>query len=239
MGLDNNDIISANVLLEKQNQLYIMIDKRAKESGLYREGEFEPIYDGVYCKDAKKYLNSKIRIMWVLKEPYDDENDDGEPCGGGWNYFDCFEPSKSPWKIRTWKNMIYTTYGILNNLKYEDMETIEDNPEMADVLLEIACINLSKMPGHTTTDSSLLPTYYETWKDILKQQMDLYSPQVIIFANTFDYFKEDLFKGEILEPVDSITQVYKKDGVRYIDAYHPQCRIKRGTYVNSIINCLL
>jgi hypothetical protein len=236
---ENNIFDAANELLEKQNQIYNKIDERAKEAGLYRDGDLEPIYDGVYYKDAKKYLNSKMRIMWVLKEPYDDEYDDGEPCGGGWNYFDCFEPSQSPWKIRTWKNMIYTTYGILNNMQYEEMEIIEDNPEMADVLLEIACINLSKMPGHTTTDSSLLPVYYGTWKDILKQQIDLYSPQVIIFGNTFEYFKEDLFSGETLEPVDNITQVYKKNGVKYIDAYHPQCRIKRETYVNSIINSVL
>lgn len=230
---------AGNELLGKQNHLYAMIDKRAKEAGVYRKGDFEPIYDGVYYKDAKKYLNSKIRIMWVLKEPYDDEYDDGEPCGGGWNYFDCLEPKTSPWKIRTWKNMIYTTYGILNNMKYEEMDSIEDHPEMADVLLEIACINLSKMPGHTTTDSSLLPIYYGIWKDILKQQMDLYSPQVVIFGNTFEYFKEDLFRGKTLVPVDSITQVYEKDGVKYIDAYHPQCRIKREAYINSVINCAL
>lgn len=239
LRIDNRLSDAANELLEKQNQLYVMIDKRAKEAGLYRKGDYEPIYDGIYYKDVKKYLNSKVRIMWVLKEPYDDEYDDGEPCGGGWNYFDCLESNASPWKNRTWKNMIYTTFGILNNMKYEEMDSIEEHPEMADVLLEIACINLSKMPGHTTTDSSLLPIYYETWKDILKQQMDLYSPQVVIFGNTFEFFKEDLFKGEILEPVNSITQIYEKNGVKYMDAYHPQCRIKRETYVNSIIKCAL
>ena len=47
---------AGNELLGKQNHLYAMIDKRAKEAGLYRKGDFEPIYDGVYYKDAKKYL---------------------------------------------------------------------------------------------------------------------------------------------------------------------------------------
>ena len=232
---------AASKLLEAQKQIQNRIDERAKEVGLYREGDYEPIYDGIYYKDAGLYLNSKMRIMWVLKEPYDDEYEDGEPCGGGWNYFDCFEPELSPWKIRTWKNMIYTTYGILNGQNMIDMFYIEDKPEMADVLKQIACINLSKMPGHTTTDNSLLPQYYETWKDILLDQIKLYAPQVIVFGNTFQFFKEDLFKGSIITPklIDGITQLYIKDGIKYIDAYHPQCRISRDKYVDSIVNCIL
>lgn len=224
-------------LLRKQEAIHRKIREHAVKVGLFREGDFEPIYDGIYIKDAGRYLNSNVHVMWVLKEAYDDEYDDGEPCGGGWNYFDCLEPNQTPWKIRTWRNMIYASYGIIHNVTMENMNGL-DVEDMADVLLEIVCINLSKMPGHTTTEASLLAGYYETWKDILNEQIALYNPQVVIFGNTFPYFKDDLLNSGKVEhtPKDDISQVYIKDGVKYIDAYHPQSRISRAKYVDSIIN---
>ena len=224
-------------LLRKQEAIHRKIREHAVEVGLFREGDFEPIYDGIYIKDAGRYLNSNVRVMWVLKEAYDDEYDDGEPCGGGWNYFDCLEPNQAPWKIRTWRNMIYASYGIIHNVTMDNMNGL-DLEDLSDVLLEIACINLSKMPGHTTTEASLLAGYYETWKDILNEQIALYNPQVVIFGNTFPYFKDDLLNSGKVEhtPKDDISQVYIKDGVKYIDAYHPQSRISRAKYVDSIIN---
>jgi len=64
-----------------------------------KEGDFiEPIYDGVY--DVEKYLASSPRIMWILKEPYDDFTSEGKPTGGGWAIYDCFTPEKA-WKCKT------------------------------------------------------------------------------------------------------------------------------------------
>jgi hypothetical protein len=47
-------------------------------------GKTHPIHDGV--ADLEGYLASSPRIMWILKEPYDDFNENGEPVGGGWSY---------------------------------------------------------------------------------------------------------------------------------------------------------
>lgn len=35
--------------------------------------------------NPKIYAVVKPRIAWVLKEPYDDFDEQGNPCGGGWS----------------------------------------------------------------------------------------------------------------------------------------------------------
>src|SRR5690606_29815156 len=94
------------------------------------------IYDGVMKPDL--YFNNKIRLAWMLKEPYDEE--DG--TGGGWNYFDMFPEGQNLYEVQfnrghktTWHPMIYISYSIFNNFqKWEEMEYIRDKNEMCDVV---------------------------------------------------------------------------------------------------------
>lgn len=55
---------------EKQNEIDVEISENAEESGL--NYEFEPMPDGI-C-DISAYLDAKVKIMWVLKEPYIKDN---------------------------------------------------------------------------------------------------------------------------------------------------------------------
>ena len=70
----------------------------------------DAIPDGVYS--AERYLKARKRIMWVLKEPYDEISELGYPCGGGWQVSEAFD-APGAWKNPTWQSMIYATYGIL------------------------------------------------------------------------------------------------------------------------------
>ncbi len=47
----------------------------------------EPIIDGIV--DISGYLQSKPKILWILKEPYDDE-EGGIASGGGWHFANNF-----------------------------------------------------------------------------------------------------------------------------------------------------
>ena len=197
--------------------------------------ELEPIPDGIY--DAKKYLSSSPRIMWILKEPYDDLNSAGRPCGGGWSLYEAYD-NEDAWKNPTWQPMIYTSYGILNKLKWEDMNYIRDDKSMVDVLKQIAYINISKMPALKISNDSDLYTYYNIWRLILLNQIKVYDPQIIVFGNTFKFFKDDLI-GNSVEPIkkiDGVVHIYKRENTLLFDAYHPNQKIiDRGLYVNSII----
>jgi hypothetical protein len=117
------------------------------------------------------------------------------------------------------------------------MNTIRKEPEISEVLTRIAWINVNKMPSLTHTRSKPLSNEYALWKNILLKQINEYVPEIIIFGNTFHYFRNDILDS-------TVTTIYKKTSLDYfiknnqlfIDAYHPsQMTIKRKIYVNEII----
>ena len=53
----------------RQDELQEEMRSRAIELG-YNPENVEPVYDGVV--DIERYLKSSPRVMWILKEAYDD-----------------------------------------------------------------------------------------------------------------------------------------------------------------------
>jgi hypothetical protein len=230
-----NIMLTKERLEKAQKDLSIKINMRAKELGLSNE-RILPVTDGVAC--IPDYLEASHRVMWVLKEPW--EKEENGKLRGGWDIWDAWEDIEKPWRIPTWKRMIYISHGILNGKTWFEMDDIRDDPKMQEVLNKIAYINISKMPANTTTNYKDLQAHYKIWRDILMEQIHVYTPDIIIFGNTFDFFKEDLV-GKDTEPnirEDGFIHVYKKGNTKYFDAYHPNNRIKGMTdelYVNTII----
>ncbi|MBO4720456.1 MAG: hypothetical protein J5658_11360 [Prevotella sp.] len=230
--------MDAKTLKELQAGMSERINGRAKELGLVND-KSEPVTDGVM--DIDEYLKSSPRIMWVLKEPWDDIDENGIPCGGGWDMSEVFEKDDA-WKNRTWQPIIYASYGITNRCLWKDMDWIRDDTRMANVLKKIAYINVSKMPGYTKSDGEKIRSAYSNWRDVLLEQIKMYEPQIIIFGYTFELFKNDLM-GMDTEPIyreDGVIHVYEKDGAKLLDVYHPNQRIiSRELYIDSIIKqCL-
>ena len=58
----------------EQRRLQEKIQSVAEQTGLATEKVW-PIYDGV--ADVSAYVNSTPKIMWLLKEPYDDFDEEG------------------------------------------------------------------------------------------------------------------------------------------------------------------
>ena len=230
--------MTINELKAAQANIKNKIELWAEQNSLITP-EVGPIPDGIY--DAERYLSSYPRIMWILKEPYDDFTADGKPYGGGWSLYEAYD-NEEAWKNPTWQPMIYVSYGILNQQRWEDMDWIRDNKTMVDVLKQIAYINISKMPALKYSNDSDLYNYYSIWRPILFEQIDMYDPHILIFGNTFKYFKNDLI-GNSVEPIkriDGVVHIYEKGNIKIFDAYHPNQKIiSRDIYVNSIIeNCI-
>jgi len=224
--------------LEKEQKLideyvYRFCDKKTTET--------QPIYDGVV--NAEKYLTkSKYRICWVLKEPYDEDGG----TGGGWslsgdilNQEDLYKniiKKNSP----TWQPMIYVTYSILNDLiPYNSMDWIRDDPEMAQCLNHIALININKMPADRRSNDADIAVKYEYWKPILHWQLKQYDPQIIIFGNTFQHFREDLNISEKDLHITDTVHYIVRDKKLYAHAYHPaQTQISKKEYVQGLITVI-
>lgn len=233
-------ILNAEDLELAQSRLNRRIEDMADAAGLSND-EIAPITDGVY--DAAKYLASGRRIMWVMKEPYD-EIINGKPLGGGWNVAkDCFI-KQDAWSNPSWQPIIYSIYGLKYGCLWNQMDWIRDDKTMADSLQEIAYINVSKMPNEKESDDGYIGECYKFWKTVLFEQIDIYSPDVIIFANTFMLFRNDLLSSSIRVGDVSFGKVKAGDAYRWgdkllLDVYHPNNRtVTREVYVNSIIETI-
>ena len=242
--MQKSSILSEQVFLEMQSA----IENEISEIAQTISQDVFPIYDGI--ADYSAYVRCPYKIAWVLKEPYDN-NDGTNPTGGGWSIpRDCFLSENRKWTVLSWQRVIYVMYGLLNNLSYKQMDYVRNDPEMGEVLKAVAWINLSKMPGHTSSGRGFADYYHKYWKPIVNKQIDLYCPDVIVFGNTLSTCHDEFLSPEDVPVEDvvcegkTILSVYLKGGKVLIDAYHPGIRYLSGVndsiakYVDSIIDVI-
>ncbi len=208
------------------------IDKNCCEAGI----DISPMYDGPI--NPKMYLNSNIKIAWLLKEGYDSETGKG-----GWSYTELAKENAYEhffrWQsIPTWHPIIYTTYGILNGFKkYNEMPDIKDNPGICEVVNNIAIINVQKMPakgGSISNFPEINKAFDKNFK-LLEKQIALLNPDILIGCNTMQLYKNLFEIASDKGTNKTITDYYIKNGKLYIDAYHPARRGAKEVYVNEII----
>lgn len=229
-------------LTDAQNALIDEIQEFAESKNLVNENTC-PIYDGV--ADIESYLKTSLKIMWVMKEPYDDKDENGRPIGGGWYMWEAFE-RENAWKQKSWKGMTYAVYGFRNNLYWDKLPAIRQNKNMLDELKSVAYINMSKMPGLNDTKDSQAQSYYNLWKDILHKQMEVYEPDVFIFGGTFRFFynpkelessMQECFVNPDVNPSIKAV-VYKYNGRWLISVRHPSRDGEKEVYIDTLIDAL-
>lgn len=198
-----------------------------------------PIYDGVI--DSAEYMIAPYKILWILKEPWDDFDGEGNPQGGGWSFQELFEPEDLYDKVkqnRTLKNVVYITYAILNRMKcFDDMDFIEDCPSMVNCLRSVAYINVKKLPGKKQSDNRTIQEYYELGKAVIKQQIDAYKPDLIIGCrpHMVPIMLDHGVQQSDIEHQHSVR--FNRSGIqKFIEAYHPsQRQLKREAYVDGVV----
>ncbi|MDE6695676.1 MAG: hypothetical protein K2K25_02240 [Muribaculaceae bacterium] len=201
-----------------QQELHKKIKEIAIKNGLTAKG-LQPVLDGV--ADIKGYQTSSPKIMWVLKGAYPASEGNDE-----YYIWDCWNMKEH--NIPTWIPLIKILYGLRHHLETSkrielcDMKDV--NQKMLDDFKKTAYINICKVPYDHEDDD--LNEQAELWRDIVKQQVKLYSPDVIIFGGTYDIIKDhDVFTGNILvdkTPTEEIAHIYKNpEGTLLFSAWHP------------------
>ncbi len=228
--------ISKEQLKEEVKELDIEISKHFKDTSNPSKSHLKEtpnrglIRDGIVNID--EYYNSQIKIMWVLKEPYDIEGN------GFWSMQEGLNGDRARGEKAdsqsTWHPIIYSTYGILNNYtRLEKIPVIGKQKGISGVLRQIAYINVQKLPAKTRTNDTALKIAYDENKGILIKQINTYKPDIIIGGRTLHLFKKDLNinDADLLE-----AGHFTKENRIYINTLHPaQTKIKRAEYVNKII----
>ena len=115
--MEKSEPLSPDKIRSGQELIKSKIFERAKKLELSNDG-LEPLPDGV--ADIEGYCKSSPRIMWILKQPYDDMKD-GKPFGGGWEVYGAFN-NDDAFKNTTWQPIIYSLFGIRNHKLYGDSE---------------------------------------------------------------------------------------------------------------------
>lgn len=209
------------------------ISKQIEQIGLDNDSHF--VIDGII--DIEKYLNAKYRILWILKEA-NSETDT-------WSYLEKFKDKEWLYRcgksVPTLKRMIYTTYGILRDCEWSEIPDA-NNEESFEPLQEIAIINIKKIPGGSTSENDEIQQAYYDNRELLKQQIETYNPNVVIFGNTLQYFYKEDFNG--LEKVEKQNTeygnaFYDTGDKLYIHTWHPAVRGAGFTdkeYVMDIVN---
>jgi len=239
--------MTASKLKSLQKDIDCLVWETARESGF----SLGPICDGV--ADESGYLSSKLKIVWVLKEPYDDYDETGRPWGGGFSIVkDCFMDRDENWfkssngedlvRNKTWQRIAYVMYGYRNGLTCEEMGSVRGNRRMFDELMTTGWVNLCKMPAYKCSRDSLVKAnYLRYWKSVVQKQIGILNPDVLIFGRTFDAYRSGLSECEELEYVDDgdkegWVKHYKHGWCHLLETYHPGR--KGAAYVDALVRML-
>lgn len=209
------------------------ISNKIKQIGEDKNSNY--VIDGVI--DPEQYLKAKYKLLWVLKEANSEMD--------SWSYLENFK--NKDWLYRcgksvpTLKRIIYTTYGILRDSEWSDIPDAKDERAF-EPLQEIALINIKKIPGHSQSYDSEITQAYEEYRPLLKEQIDLYDADIVIFGNTMNYFYKEDFEGlaDAEKQVTDYGNHYYDTGKKlYIHTWHPAARGRGFTdeaYVMDLIN---
>lgn len=174
------------------------------------------ITDGIV--DENQYLSSKYKILYVMKE-----------VNGGKDW-DLREFLYYGGRSQTWDNVARWTQGILNlDKEYSWEELSKENKERRETYLKkIGSINLKKTGGgHTSVDKEISKAACEN-KEIIKKQIEIYNPDIIICGGTAgDFVKSALDPKEINWTMTQRGVEYIKYKEKTILSFaHPEARIR-------------
>ena len=200
-----------------------------------------PIYDGPIA--LEDYLKSNIKILWLLKEAYDEV--DGE--GGDWGYNEMSDKMINELVFgkpyRTWQPVIITSYNILNNENKVTIDHIKENNEIFSTAKKIAVVNLQKLPAINRTDAideRPIINAVQEYGDIILLLIKILNPTIIICGGTFKFMKNKFQEIHNVQNGEKFGSLgFTKFGNSLlIDAYHPSQRntVDKNEYIKDIVD---
>jgi hypothetical protein len=202
------------------------------------------IVDGII--NFEKYAEATTKILWVLKEANSSDSD--------WTYQDFLSVNDIESRMGKtkdtlkgplmFKKVFYATYGLIMNEEYSVLPDVTEKA-VYQIGEEIAYINIKKVGGGPDSDPKEIEQAYKNNEDLLLKQIKEYSPNIIIFGNTLNYFDRDKLKEigwdfsenkHIVDETTNNTHFYPISNEKLcIYPYHPSARINREVYCTEII----
>lgn len=170
--------------IEERNFISLTKDIFERWENKYINKSF--VYDGIV--DEKEWSKPELKICFLLKEAYTKDKS---------NYF---KWSLSKWLneeknsvINTWNTVALWTYGILHTTETEIPEYPNEKKfskeDKHSFLKKIAAINVKKIDGKEKSEWYDLKEYAINDADLLREQIDIINPDVIVCGKTFDFLR--------------------------------------------------
>ncbi len=226
-----------------QSAIYSSIDKIGYKVnpnvGCFHDGPAFP----------KLYFKSDKRIMWVLKNSYDDCDENGNPVSDGMDVRDwfCDQALETASHKQIFIKMALISYCIQNGLAYSE-DLLCNKSLLMHSLKSIALVDLSKLPGGTSITDKDLKKEFSYFKKVFEKQIALYEPDVIIFGNTL-HICHDAFPGLNYKKPQTVYEsngncllrsfIDKSCKRLYLEAYHPSYPMSYEDYVGTIVKAAL
>lgn len=184
------------------------------------------VEDGIVSEE--EYLDSKYKIVYIMKEVNG---------GSGWNLKDfLYNGGRS----QTWDNVARWTEGLLNINQEYNWSYLEENNEKRRkyYLKKIGVINLKKTPGHHTSEYKKISKAASENRNLIKKQVDMYNPDIIICCGTADDFVKNYLESKL------VNWKMTKRGIQYIKCNnkiivsfaHPEARIRDAYLYYALID---
>lgn len=187
------------------------------------------VTDGVV--NEKEYLDSKYKILYIMKEVNSYQN-------GGWSLTEFISNGAIP---QTWDNVARWTEGILNLEKDFDWEYLSRANDLRRniYLKKIASINLKKTAGKHTSIANEIGIAAKNNKDIIKKQVDMYQPNIIVCCGTGGLFVKDCLESDLTWQMTSRGIEYIIfDKTIIVSFSHPEARVADQYLYYALIDAI-
>lgn len=194
------------------------------------------VYERQPGNEETVWNNSVKRILFVLKELNDSNPYDSRVVV-------TYDPDNG--KIpsnRNIKNMLYVTKGILES-RVDKASPFNENDDM-NILMKmwdsaaVAKINVKKQPGDSVADTNEIADHMNTYKEFLKQQLQLLDANIIVCcdnrAGILSAIKELVYPHAI--QLTNEVWYDKSSGAMLIESYHTSARISYKSFYDRVIN---
>jgi hypothetical protein len=197
--------------------------------------------DGILNEEL--YWKNIPRITFLLKEMYEETYIDNKIAPLPEGYKDGYGPygsSPSFWRnLRSWQYLITTRTEQAQGKITPDEANARLTPENVDKIKEtsltgVGYVNIKKVVGNNTSDWEDIYSYARNDADLLKRQLDLMNPQVIVCCG-YSEIKGSVFDClKIINPgMAKATQISNcfhifDNRILVVDWWHPAAR---GSYM--------
>ncbi|MGB8061292.1 MAG: hypothetical protein WCF26_05310 [Candidatus Sulfotelmatobacter sp.] len=178
------------------------------------------IEDGII--DDDRWHSADPKVLLLLKEARHE----------GTGTWDLRRHLREEDPTNTWQKSAYWCYavqgvksGSLRCLPFSNMPERKAEYEKAvEALRASAIVNIKKIDGKETSDNEDIRKHAERNRHLIKQQIELIKPDLVICGNTWRFVENWWDKKEIEKIYDGVYRVGQHQRV-FIDFWHPAYRI--------------